>query len=259
MRCRVLTPIVIPLALFAASCGGESATSSADRAVAQEGPEWERDQAILRTILIEGGMDAGLNRSQSACTIDAVTGGSEAEWTMEDLEGIDLSAQTSSNASDDLASALADTLIDCGPVLNAFLDADIRGALTIPDTHTAEYDCVIAAYVGAWREAYTDRFDGGSITEPTAIEVADQAVSVVAGCEAGGAVVLGASNAGHLDTQALTTLAWECMDERLDVDQFMPAFPFPEEPGDALDRLGSSVLGDAAYCEEYATPGSANS
>ncbi|MEM7142981.1 MAG: hypothetical protein AAF548_18305 [Actinomycetota bacterium] len=259
MRHRVITPLVILFALIAASCGDDPAPAAADRSVDESGPEWERDQTILRTVLIEEGLDAGLSRGQAACMIDTITGAEESAWTMEDLEGIDMSAQTSSNASGSLAEALGDALVDCGPALSPSLDEDIPGATTIPGTHTTEYDCVVNAYVDAWREAYIDRFDGGSIDEPTPIDVSDHTVAIVNGCEAAGAVILGASNAGNLDTFSLTTLAWECMVERLDADQFLPAFPFPDDAGDALDRLGNGVLGDAAYCEEYAAPGSANS
>lgn len=261
MRSRVLTSLVLLVALLASACGGSDPAPGADRAVGADGDDanWERDAAIQRTVLIEAAMDSGLTRAESACMIDAiVTDASEdggGGWTLDDLEDVDLSAETSSNVSDDLADALADALIDCGPALNPHLEADIPGALSIPGTHVAEYDCVVAAYIDAWRAAAINRYDGGRVDEPTEIDVSGRAVDIVAGCEAGGAVIIGASNEGNLDTHALTTLGWECLDNRLDPDQFMPAFPFPDEPGDALDRLGSSVLADATYCEEFSSPG----
>ncbi|MDW3219334.1 MAG: hypothetical protein R8F63_12050 [Acidimicrobiales bacterium] len=259
----MLTSLVLLVALFATACGGSDPAPGADRAVGSgaDDADWERDAAIQRTVLIEAAMDSGLTRTESACIIDAVVaptsddGGDADGWTLDDLVDVDLSAQTSSNASDDLAAELADALIDCGPALNPHLDADIPGALSIPDTHLAEYDCVVASYIDAWRDAATNRFDGGRIDEPTPIDVSNRTVSIVAGCDAGGAVILGASNEGNLDTHALNTLGWTCLDNRLDPDQFMPAFPFPDEPGDALDRLGSSVLADATYCEEFSSPG----
>lgn len=253
MRHRVLSALIVLLALVAASCGGGDSAPGADRSVNGEDADWERDQAIQRTILIEGGMEAGLKRSQASCLINTTL--DSGDWTLEDLDGIDLSALTSSNASRDLAATLAEALVDCGPKLDKALEVDIPGALAIPGTHVVEYDCVVAAYTDAWHDAYVDRFDGGSIDEPTEIDVSDRVVDIVAGCDAGGAVILGASNDGHLDTHALNTLGWECLVNRLEPDRFMPAFPFPEEPGDALDRLGSSVLADATYCEEFSSPG----
>ena len=249
MRTRVLT-LVILLAVVAASCGGNDPDPAADRSV---GEDWEREQAIHRTVLVEGGMEAGLGRSQAACVVDTAL--DTGEYTLDDLDDVDLSAQTSSGVSRDLAAVLAEALIDCGPELDSHLAADIPGAPSIPATHTTERDCVAAAYVDAWHDAYLDRFDGRAVDEPTPIDVSDRVVSIVAGCDAGGAVLIGASNAGHLDTHALNTLGWECLDNRLEPDRFMPAFPFPDEPGDALDRLGSSVLADAEYCEEFSSPG----
>lgn len=260
MRSRALTSLVLSLAVLATACGGADSAPGADRAVGSGGDDaqWERDAAIQRTVLIETAMDDGLTRTEAACMIDTIvtdSGEDDGGWTLTDLENIDLSAETSSNVSGDLARALADALIDCGPPLNPHLDADIPGALSIPGTHVTEYDCVIAAYIDSWRHAATNRYEGGRVDEPTAIDVSGRTVDIVAGCDAGGAVILGASNEGNLDTHALTTLGWECLENRLDPDQFMPAFPFPDEPGDALDRLGSSVLADATYCEEFSSPG----
>ena len=255
MHSRVLTSLVILLALVGAACGGSDPAPAADRNVdASDGDleDWERDLAIQRTVLIETAMDDGLTRTQSACMIDTTL--AAGEWTLDDLEGIDLSAATSSRAADDLAADLADSLIECGPALNPNLAEDIPGALSIPDTHVAEYDCVVAAYVDAWRAEFIDRYDGGSIDEPTEIDVSDRAVAIIAGCDAGGAVILGASNDGHDDTYALNTLGWECLVNRLEPDQFMAAFPFPEQPGNALERLGDGILADAAYCEEFSEP-----
>ena len=150
-------------------------------------------------------------------------------------------------------SALADALIECGPSLRDHLAADIPGALAIPGTHAVEAECVTNAYVDAWRDVYTDRF--GDRSWPTRNrplpDVQDRIVGIVAGCDAGGAVVLGASNDGNLDTFALSTLEWECLEARISPAEFMPAFPFPEEPGDALGRMGSGVLPDVTFCEAW--------
>ena len=85
--------------------------------------------------------------------------------------------------------------------------------------------------------------------------MSDRVVGIIAGCDAGGAVVLGASNDGNIDTFALSTLEWECLDSRITPDEFMAAFPFPEEPGDALDRMGSGVLPDVVFCEAWVSGG----
>lgn len=255
MHSRALTALVTLLALLATACGGSDPAPAADRNVdATDGgvEDWERDLAIQRTIVIETALDDGLTRAEAACMVDTTL--AAGDWTLDDLDGIDLSAQTSSDASAALASDLADALIDCGPALDPHLAEDIPGALSIPGTHVAEYDCVVAAYVDAWRAEYRDRFDGGAIEEPTAIDVSDRGVDIVAGCDAGGAVILGASNDGHDDTFALNTLGWECLVDRLEPDQFMAAFPFPDEPGNALERLGDGILADAAYCEDFSEP-----
>lgn len=250
MGSRVVSSLVIVLAVVAASCGASDPGPAADRSVDRG---WEREQAIQRTVFVEGGMEAGLERSQAACVVDTTI--AAGDWTLDDLDGVDLSAQTSSGVGRDLAVALADALVDCSPDLSSALGTDIPGALSIPESHTAERACVVAAYEAARHDAYVERFDGGAVDEPTPIDVSDRTVDIVAGCDAGGAVILGASNDGHLDTHALNTLGWECLVGRLDPDRFMAAFPFPDEPGDTLDRLGSGILADVAYCEEFASPG----
>jgi len=219
--------------------------------VGDDSPTWDVDQAILRTEIIESGLDDGLGRTASGCMIDTTL--DSEDFALEDLEGINLTAQTGSGARSTLAATLADALIDCGPSLRAFLKADIPGALAVPGTHAVEAECLTNAYVEAWRDEYTDRFGDRVIAdeEPVPPEVDDQIVGIIAGCDAGGAVILGASNLGHLDTHALSTLEWECLEARIGADDFLPAFPFPEEPGDALGRLGSRVLPDVTFCEAW--------
>jgi hypothetical protein len=252
MRSRGLILSFTLLALVAGSCSGsEPDQAAADRSVGETDPEWDAEHAILRTVLIEGGLEAGLGRTASGCMIDTTL--AAGDFTLEDLDGVDFTAHTGSGAGRDLSAALADALIECGPSLREKLDADIPGALTIPATFAVEAECVTNAYVDAWRDVYTDRFRDRVITdeEPVAPDVKDRIVGIVAGCDAGGAVVLGASNDGNLDTFALSTLEWECLEARITPDEFTAAFPFPEEPGDALDRMGSGVLSDVTFCEAW--------
>lgn len=252
MRSRGLFLPFILLALLAGACSAsESSQPAADRAVGDDDPNWDAEQAILRTVLIENAMENGLGRTAAGCMIDTTL--AAGDYTLEDLEGVDFTARTGSGVGKDLAGVLANSLIECGPSLRASLEDDIPGALQIPGTHALEAECVTNAYVDAWIDEYTDRFNDPLITdeEPVAPDVADRVVGIIAGCDAGGAVVLGASNDGNLDTFALSTLEWECLEARTTPDDFMPAFPFPEEPGDALGRMGSGVLADVAFCEAW--------
>ncbi|MEQ8841208.1 MAG: hypothetical protein RIB98_09515 [Acidimicrobiales bacterium] len=252
MRSRGLILALLVLALFGTACGGaDPAPPAADRAVGENDPNWDVEQAILRTVLIEANMQDGLSRDAAGCMVDAVT--AEDAFTLAELEGVDMTARVGSGVSSDLAAALADALVDCGPSLRDHLETDIPGALAIPGTHSVEADCVTNAYVEAWREAYAARFQSRVDTdeEPVAPDVSDRVVGIIAGCDAGGAVILGASNDGDLDTFALSTLEWECLDSRITPDEFLPAFPFPDEPGDALDRMGGGVLADVAFCEAW--------
>lgn len=252
MRSRGLFLPIILVTLVAGSCSTSDAEpAAADRAVDEEDPGWDAEQAILRTVLIESSMDDGLGRTASGCMIDTTL--AAGDYTLDDLEGVDFSAHTGSGLGQELSGVLADSLIECGPSLRSHLSTDIPGALAVPGTHSVEAECVTNAYVDAWLDEYSDRFSDRVIAdeEPVAPEVSERIVGIVAGCDAGGAVVLGASNDGHLDTFALSTLEWECLEARITAEEFMPAFPFPEEPGDALGRMGSGVRTDVTFCEAW--------
>lgn len=258
MRSRGLLPSILLLAvsLPAAACSDAGpAEVAADRAVGAEDPGWDAEQAIQRTVLIEGALEDGLGRSAASCTIDTAL--AAGDFTLDDLEGVDLSASTGSGVDRELSLALADALVECGPSLRDRLAEDIPGALAIPGTHAVEAECVTNAYVDAWHDAYAARFSDRVVAdeEPTELDVSDRVVGIIAGCDAGGAVVLGASNDGNIDTFALSTLEWECLDSRITPDEFMAAFPFPKEPGDALDRMGSGVLPEVAFCEAWVSGG----
>ena len=259
MRSRGLSPLLLLLAVVSLSAGAcsdaEPAQEAADRAVGAEDPGWDAEQAILRTVLIEGALEDGFGRTAAGCMIDTTL--AAGDFTLADLEGVDLSASTGSGLDRDLSIALADALIECGPSLRDRLAEDIPGALAIPGTHAMQAECVTNAYVDAWHDAYADRFSDRFVAdeESVALDVSDRVVDIVAGCDAGGAVVLGASNDGNLDTFALSTLEWECLESRVAPDDFMAAFPFPEEPGDALDRMGGGVLDDVAFCEAWVSGG----
>lgn len=254
MRTRGVTITLVLLALLASSCGGSSSPEpAADRSVADSGPEWDASQAILRTQVIEAALDDGLTRTQASCVIDNALG---ADFVLDELVDIDLSATTTSFASAELADVLADAYIDCGPSIRAYMNVDIPGSSSIPATHAEAEECLTQAYEDTWRTSYAARYRDNIIAPETNsdgrfTEVADAVVGIIAGCEAGGAVVLGASNEGHLETSSLSTLEWTCLEARISPDAFMSAFPFPSEPGDALDRMGNSVKSDVAYCEAW--------
>jgi hypothetical protein len=244
------------VSLLAGACSAaEPGPIAADRAVDDEDPGWDAGQAIERTVLIEGALEDGLGRTAASCMIDTTLAAGPFE--LSDLEGVDFSARTGSGAERDLAGALADALTECGPSLREHLEEDIPGALAIPGTHAVEAECVTNAYVDAWRDVYRDRFSDRVVSDekPVALDVSDRVVGIVAGCDAGGAVVLGASNDGNLDTFALSTLEWECLETRITPAEFMPAFPFPAEPGDALSRMGSGILPDVVFCEAWVSGG----
>jgi hypothetical protein len=258
MRHRSLILIATVLAIVASACASAVPDQpAADRAVGEESPPWDVDQAIQRTLIVEAALEDGLSRSQAACVIDTTVGAGD--FTLADLADVDLTTNTSSSASPALAAVLADSLIDCGPSLRAYLNTDIPGSSSIPASRAVENDCLTNAYVEAWREAYTNRFSGATVvaeaTEGRIPEIADVTTDMIAACEAGGAVILGASSEGNLETFALTTLEWTCLDSRIGADAFMPAFPFPDEPGDALARLGEAVQADVAFCESWAAAG----
>lgn len=258
MRHRVLIFITTLFAILVASCSSAvPEEAAADRAVGDESPSWDVEQTILRSNILEGALDAGLTTAQAACVIDTTL--AAGDFSLSELEGIDLTTDTSSRAGSALASTLADSLISCGPSLRAYLNADIPGYSSIPATHSVQNDCITNSYVEAWRTAYTDRFSGATVvTEPTVgriAEITDARRGIIAGCDAGGAVILGASNSGHIETARLHTLEWICLDSRVDPDAFMPALPFPDEPGDALERMGNSIQADVAFCESWVDNG----
>jgi hypothetical protein len=258
MSLRSPITLILLLAIVAAACGTAAPDQpAADRSVDETSPAWDADQAIQRTLIIEDALVDGLDRSQAACVIDTTL--DAGDFTLDDLAGLDLTARTSSTASRTVAAALADALVECGPSLRALLELDIPGASSIPVEFEVQNDCLTNSYVEAWRTAYTDRFRGASVvTDPTTgsfPEITDATTAMIAACDAGGAVILGASNEGNLDTHALNTLEWTCLVSRLDADSFMPAFPFPEEPGNTLARLGNSVQPDVAFCEAWAATG----
>lgn len=249
MRCRVLPLVLAVFAIVATSCGGSSGgdAPAADRTVG-EGSTFDTDQAILRTEVIEDGLEDGLTRGQATCMIDTAT---EAEGVeLEDLRGIDLSATTGSGVSSSLAGVLADALVECGPDVVQRLHDEVPGSGAIPAVHAAEAECLTNQYVAGVRESYASRFAGRGEGEHE-VDI----VPILDGCDAAGALAVGASNAGVLDFFALNTLEWECLDVRLEPDDFLPAFPTPEEPGDALDRIGSSIAPDVAYCREFLAVG----
>lgn len=244
------------VSLLAGACSGaEPARVAADRAVGAEDPGWDAEQAIRRTVLIEDALDDGFDRTAAVCLIDTTL--AAGDFTLADLEGVDFSASTGSGVGRDMSIALADALIECGSNLRDRLAEDIPGAIAIPGTHAVEAECVTNAYVDAWHDTYAARFSDRVVAdeEPIEPDVSDRVVGIVADCEAGGAVVLGASNDGNVDTFALSTLEWECLDSRITPDEFMPAFPFPDEPGDALGRMGSGVLPDVEFCEAWVSGG----
>ena len=96
MRSRGLILSFVILALVAGSCSGsEPDEAAADRAVGDDNPDvdpnWDAEQAILRTVLIESGMEDGLGRTASSCMIDTTL--AAGDFALEDLEGVDLTAQ----------------------------------------------------------------------------------------------------------------------------------------------------------------------
>lgn len=257
-RTSVLAVVSLSIAVFASGCGSSAAEPpsvvppAADRSD-DERADWDVEQTILRTGIIESALESGLDRDQAGCVIDSTLGAGD--FDLADLEEIDVTASVSSDADTDLASALADSLLTCGPSPQAYLNTDVPGSSSIPDSHSVQRDCLTNAYLEAWRDAYADRFSGATnvpeADDARIPEIADALSGIIDGCDAGGAVILGASNEGHLETGALTTLEWECLEARVDPDAFMPAFPFPDEPGDALERMGDDVNRDVSYCRTW--------
>lgn len=238
--------------LVASSCSSVlSGEPAVGRSVDDEGTVWDVEEAILRTETIEAGLDNGLTRGQAACMIDTMM--ADNGYTLAELEGIDFTTETGNAVLGDKADHLTDALVTCGPSLRDRLVVDIPGTFSAPVSYVTESECVINSYVEAWRTEYADAF---SVSKPADADlviptVDDKITSIIAGCEAGPALVLGASHEGHFETRALSTLEWECLVTELTADQFLPAFPFPDEPGDALARMGSDVAHDADFCREW--------
>ena len=238
MRLRVLMVI---LSLTAASCGGaEAPPASAARSVSGE---WDAEAVVLRTRVVENAVEDGLTRPQTTCMLDEIA----AEIPLERLVEFDLSATTGSGASGEEAVLLAEALATCGHSIRLMLGAAAPGIFAVPPTHTTEAECFATAYHEGIVSSYVDRFESRGGTGRHIVDI----VIALRECEAAGALLLGASHSGHLETSTLTTLEWECVVDRLPASVFEPAFPFPDEPGDARDRLGSTVDADVAYCQAW--------
>ena len=91
MRSRGLSPLLLLLAVVSLSAGAcsdaEPAQEAADRAVGAEDPGWDAEQAILRTVLIEGALEDGFGRTAAGCMIDTTL--AAGDFTLADLEGSD--------------------------------------------------------------------------------------------------------------------------------------------------------------------------
>lgn len=220
--------------LVASSCSSALPDKPAmDRSVGDEGAVWNVEEAILRTETMEAGLDNG--------------------YTLAELEGIDFTTETGNAVVGDKADHLSNALVTCGPSLRARLVVDIPGTFSVPVGYATESECVVNSYVEAWRTEYADAF---GVSKPADADlviptVDDKITSIIAGCEAGPALILGASHEGHFETRALSTLEWECLVTELTAGQFLLAFPFPDEPGDTLGRMGSDVAHDADFCREW--------
>lgn len=237
-RALLLIAIMTAVALFAATCGGGGRTPAADRSV--DG-SWDAATAALRTQVVEKALEDGLSRAAAGCMVDSAGIG------LERLLDIDLSARTGSRASAAEAETLATALATCGPSPTSMLAARIPGVLEVPATHAAPAECFVNAYVDALVESYTDRFTGRTRRGPHEPDLR----AALRACDAAGALVLGASNSGHPEVASLTTLEWECLVDRLPSSDFEPLFPFPDDRGDARDRLEPSSDDDVAYCEAW--------
>jgi hypothetical protein len=239
-------------ALVASSCSSALPDEPAvSRSADDEGPAWDVEEAILRTETIEAGLDNGLTRDQAACMIDTLM--ADNGYTLAEFDGIDFTTETGNAILGDKADHLADALVTCGPSLRDRLVVQIPGTFSAPVSYATESECVINGYVEAWRTEYVDAFGVSkpADADPVIPTVDDKITSIIAGCDAGPALILGASHEGNFETRALATLEWECLVAELTADQFLPAFPFPKEPGDALDRIGNDVAQDADFCREW--------
>ncbi|MFT5200698.1 MAG: hypothetical protein ACI9C1_000062 [Candidatus Aldehydirespiratoraceae bacterium] len=255
MRSRgLILPFVLlaSFALVVSSCSSVLPDKpTVGRSVGDEGPVWDVEEAILRTETIEASLDNGLTRGQAVCMIDAMM--TYNGYTLAELDGIDFTTETGNAVLGDKAVHLADALVTCGPPPRERLAVQIPGTFSAPLSHATESECVINSYVEAWRTEYVDAFgvSKSADADPVIPNVDDKIASIITGCEAGPALILGASHEGHFETRALATLEWECLAAELTADQFLPAFPFPEEPGDALARMGRDVAHDADFCREW--------
>ncbi len=238
MRLRTL---IVILGLTAASCSaGGPAPQSADRSV---GGEWDAEAAILRTQIVENALEGGLTRTQSRCMLDEI----DEAIPLERLAELDLSATAGSGASSDEAALLGPALGSCGPSIDQMLEAAAPGASTIPASHESQAACLRTSYREGIIGSYTDRFES---RDGTGRHIVDIRVPLQT-CEAAGALLLGASHNGHVETGSLSTVEWGCLVNRLPASVFVSAFPFPDDVGDARVRLGSSIDADVAYCEAW--------
>lgn len=232
---------LIAVALIATACGGDGfgipGEPGADRSVDES---WDAETAALRTQVVEKSLDDGLTRSQAGCMLDTTAG----DIDLERLLDFDLSARTGSEATASEAEILAAALTTCGPAPMSMLTASVPGALAVPPSHAAPGECFVNAYLDALTDSYIDRFEGRTRAGPHEPDLG----AALRACDAAGALVLGASHAGHPEVSALTTLEWSCLVNRLPASDFESLFPFPDEPGDAVERLAPSTDDDVAYC-----------
>lgn len=233
---------LLVLALAATACGGggsgDADGPSAGRSVDDS---WDAETAALRSRVVEKALDDGLSRSGASCMLDTTAD----EIGLERLLDFDLSARTGSDATSSEAEALAAALTACGSSPTSMLEADVPGALDVPPSHAAPAECLVNAYFDALRDSYVDRFAGRTRSGPHEPDL----TAALRACDAAGALVLGASHAGHPEVSGLTTLEWGCLVDRLPTSAFEAVFPFPDESGGAVDRLPASAADEVAYCE----------
>jgi hypothetical protein len=233
---------LIAVCVVAAGCGAGFDLSvnepAADRSVDES---WDASTAALRSRVVDKALDDGLTRAQAGCLIDRI--GTDID--LEDLLDFDLSARTGSEANSAEAELLAGALAECGPSPAEMLATTVPGVLDVPPSHAAPGECFVNAYVDALVDSYADRFAGRTRRGPHEPDLQ----TALRACDAAGALVLGASHAGHPEVSSLGTLEWDCLVSRLPASAFEPLFPFPDEPGDAVRRLESSADDDVAYCE----------
>lgn len=234
--------LVVLLGFAVVSLGGgdDPAPEGADRAVE---PDWDAQSAILRSQIIEEALDDGMSRTMASCMIAAIEG----TIALDRIADFDLGARTGSGASAAEADLLADALLGCGPSVGSLLGEAAPGSGSIPNSHATEAECLREEYGAGVRAAYTARFRSSNERGAHDVDV----LGPIRKCDAAGAMILGASDEGLFEASSLSTLEWKCMVERLPASAFERAFPFPDEPGDALARLGSAVEGDVAFCEAW--------